>query len=116
MSESEKQINHQIVDEGDLSPDMIYSTTDGLKHHLDSHQSLAARIATKLEEGDFMGAVCLACSEHSVAEENVATIAAFKSKHPKSHPDTCFHPHPRTIMPLVYVTRKRCGSSNLSFF
>ena len=42
----------------------------------------------KLEEGDFRGAVCLACSEDSVAEASTATIATLKSKHPTAHPDT----------------------------
>ena len=48
----------------------------------------------KLEEGDFRGAVCLACSEDSVAEASTATIAALKSKHPTAHPDTILPPPP----------------------
>ena len=36
--------------------------------------SLAARVSTKLDAGKFRGAVRLACSEDSIAEENDETI------------------------------------------
>ena len=49
---------------------------------------LATRVATKLEEGDFKGAVRLACSEDSIADLSNETTAALKSKHPAPRPDT----------------------------
>ena len=57
-------------------------------------QAIAARISVKLEEGDFRGAVRLACSEDSVAEASTATIAALKSKHPAAHLNTTLPPPP----------------------
>ena len=49
---------------------------------------LASRVSSKLEEGDFRGAVCLACSEDTVAEANDTMIAALSSKHPAPHLDS----------------------------
>ena len=50
--------------------------------------TLATRVTTKLEEGDFKCAVRLACSEDSIADLSNDIIAALKSKHPAPHPDT----------------------------
>ena len=54
----------------------------------ESFQLLASRVSEKLEEGDFKGAVRLACSEESVANDNESTIMALRAKHPEPHPDT----------------------------
>ena len=69
--------------------------------------SLVTRVSTKLEEGDFRGAVRLVCSEDSVAEHNDATIAALLAKHPSSHPDTEFPAPPQEngLQPLVVTER-----------
>lgn len=48
--------------------------------------SLAARVSAKLEEGDFRGAIRLASTEDTIAEENDATVAARRLKHPAAHP------------------------------
>lgn len=50
--------------------------------------SLAARVSAKLEEGDFRGAIRLASTEDTIAEDNDTTIAALRSKHPAAHPDS----------------------------
>ena len=55
---------------------------------------MAINVSAKLEEGDFRGAVRLACSEDSVAEANEATIAALRLKHPAPHPDSSMPPPP----------------------
>ena len=55
---------------------------------------MATRVSAKLEEGDFRGAVRLACSEDSIAEANESTIAALRSKHPAPHPDSSMPPPP----------------------
>lgn len=47
-----------------------------------SSASLAARVTSKLEEGDFRGAVRIASSDHTLAEHNDNTLAALKAKHP----------------------------------
>ena len=48
----------------------------------DLDAQLAARVFTKLEEGDFKGAVRLASSEDTLAPLNEATLEALKKKHP----------------------------------
>ena len=50
--------------------------------------------AEKLEEGNFKGAVRLACSEDSMADRSVVTFTALKEKHPSPHPNSCIPPSP----------------------
>lgn len=58
-----------------------------------SLQSLGTRVAARLEDEEFNGAVHLACSKDSVADDD-ATIATFKLKHLMPHPDACLSlPH-----------------------
>ena len=54
----------------------------------DSINSLAARVSSKLEEGDFKGAVRLDSSEDRVADKSDSTFAALKLMHLSPHPDT----------------------------
>ena len=54
-------------------------------------ESLGRRVASKLEDGDFTGAVRLACSDDSLAPFNSVTFAA---KHPEPHCDTVIPPPP----------------------
>ena len=51
----------------------------------------------KLEEGDYRGAVRLACSEDSIAVLNEETVAALQSKHPPPYPETCIPPAPNSF-------------------
>ena len=60
----------------------------------DPLETLAIRVASKLEEGDFKGAVRLASSEDSVAEPNDRTLQALKEKHPAPHPNYSPPPAP----------------------
>ena len=48
----------------------------------DPLETLAVRVASKLEERDFIGAVCLASSEDSIAEPNKRTLQALVEKTP----------------------------------
>ena len=50
------------------------------------------RVSAKLEEGDFKGAVHLACSSSTIADRNDATLEALKKIHPPPHQDTSFPP------------------------
>ena len=55
------------------------------------HQScslvyLACKVSSKLKEGDFRGAVKLACSYDSFADQNDASYAALYEKHPALPP------------------------------
>ena len=52
--------------------------------------SLARRVSSKLEEGDYKGAVRLSCSEDTMAELNDETLSALKAKHLPSHIDSSF--------------------------
>ena len=52
----------------------------------------ASRVSMKLEEGDFRGAVRLACSEDTIATSNHATFAALQLKHSPPHPDSSIPP------------------------
>ena len=52
----------------------------------DPLSTLAARVAAKLEEGDFRGAVRIASSGESFAPVNAATLGLLKEKHPPRHP------------------------------
>ena len=54
----------------------------------DPLKTLAVRVASKLDEGNFKGAVHLASSKDSVAELSDRTLQALKGKHPASHPNS----------------------------
>ena len=54
----------------------------------DPLKTLAPRVAAKLEEGDFRGAVRIASSSESFAPNNGETLAALKSTHPAPHHDS----------------------------
>ena len=68
-----RQVNHQLTEEYDPPPSLT-GPSHTLDHQADPLQSLASRVSTKLEDGDFRGAVRLTWSENSVAEANEATI------------------------------------------
>ena len=51
-------------------------------------EQLASRVSSKLEEGDYRGAVRLACSEDAIAEPSSETLQALKAKHPLPPPDS----------------------------
>ena len=49
-------------------------------------------MSIKLEEGDFKGAVCIACSEYTIAERSESTYSAFREKHLSPHPESIIPP------------------------
>ena len=55
---------------------------------------LASRVASKLEEGDYKGAVRHACADDTIAEHSLATLESLRQKHPESHPDRSISPAP----------------------
>ena len=59
-------------------------------------KSLARRVSTKLEEGDYRGAVRAACSDDTIADISEETISVLKAKHPLPHPDSCI-PQPPEV-------------------
>ena len=86
-------VNQQLIEEADASPISSHAHPS-TKRHVDNISKLATSVSIKLEEGDFKGAVRLACSEDTMAEDNEVTIAALRSKHPAPHPDTTPIPPP----------------------
>ena len=54
----------------------------------DPLRTLARRVSSKLEEGDYRGAVRTACSEDSVADITEEVISELKAKHPPAHQDS----------------------------
>ena len=85
-------VNKQIREETDAAPFQPSETSCrhniGRKPQNDQSKYLASRVSSKLEEGDFRGAVRLVCSEDVIAPQDNATFEALKQKHPPSHPDT----------------------------
>ena len=52
----------------------------------DPVEVLASRVASKLEEGDYKGAVRLACVDDTIAENSPATLESLRQKQPEPHP------------------------------
>ena len=92
MEHSQGHQHEQIRSESDPLPGPPHHQAPG-KHH-DPLEPLASRVAAKLEEGNFKGAVRLACSEESIADMNDKTLAALQLKHPPPHPDPHLPPMP----------------------
>lgn len=64
--------------------------------------SLAARVASKLEEGDFKCTVHLSSSDDSIARKDERTLEALKQKHPSPHPESQI-PSPEPIHSLTIL-------------
>ena len=109
-------INNQLRDEADPPPALIRSTTR--KRFLpadDPTTILAAHVSGKLEEGDFRGAVRLACSDDTLAPMNEPTFEALQEKHPSriltpaSHLLQSLH----NSVPSLLLRRRLFGQSTL---
>ena len=72
-------VNQQLIEEADVSP-ITSHARPSTKRYIDNISKLVTSVSIKLEEGDFKGAVRLACSEDTLAEDNEVTIAALRSK------------------------------------
>ena len=78
-------------------------------------ESLATLVSSKLEEGDFRGAVRLACSEDSCAEMSDSTLKALQQKHPAPHPDSSIPPPPQDPILPTSVTEEEVLQAIRSF-
>ena len=79
-------VNRQLREEA--GPSVLQQASCGHSNSSsDSMRSLARRVTTKLEEGDFRGAVCTAFSEDSIADITAEVISELEEKHPHKHPD-----------------------------
>ena len=74
----------------------------------DPNHSLAKRVSAKLEEGDYRGAVRIACSEESIADITEETITLLKEKHPTPHSETSIPnpPQPADMHPLPVISEE----------
>ena len=60
----------------------------------DPEMALARRVAAKIEDGDFRGAIRLATSDNTLADFSDDTFTALCAKHPPAHPDSRTPPSP----------------------
>ena len=81
----------------------------------DPTEYLGSRVSEKLEEGNFKGAVCIACSEDSMANRSDATFAALKGKHPSLHLNSSIPPAPDLSVPLLSVSAEDVAQAIRSF-
>ena len=58
---------------------------------------LAKRVSSKLEDGDYRGAVRIACSEDTVVELSDDILSALRMKHPSLHPESVFPSPPNLV-------------------
>jgi len=95
-------VNKQLREEEDAPAVKIHHGGKGKKRGGASPDdllvALGKRVSVKLEEGDFKGAVRLACSEDTMAERNEATYMSLQGKHPPAHPDSSI-PSPPVVTP-----------------
>ena len=110
-------VNGQLKEEKDPPTTTINSSRRGKRRGKakDPMESLGHRVSEKLEEGDFKGAVRLACSEDSMAVRSDATFAALKEKHPPPHPDSDIPPPPDSNKPLLAVSEEDVAQAIRSF-
>ena len=86
-------------------------------HSSDPMQYLAKCVSAKLEEGDYRGAVRIACSEDAIADITDATISSLREKHPGPHPESHIPspPQPEEFVPLPAITEEEVASAIRSF-
>ena len=78
---------------------------------------LASRVSSKLEQGDFKGAVRLACSDATNADNSSATFEELQQKHPHPHPASSIIPLAKTtgLLPPITVSEEEIVRAIRSF-
>ena len=107
-------VNQQLRDETDLAPQAPRRDLRS-RSARDPFGYLAKRVSAKLEEGDYTGAVRIACSEDSIAVINQETLSELKAKHLPAHPDSNFPPAPESPTLLAEITEKEVARAIKSF-
>jgi len=87
--------------------------TNGMDSYHGSY-SLLPSVSEKLEEGDFKGAVRLACSEDSIADKSDVTFAALKENRPPN-PNSSIPSPPDRSVPLLTVSMEDVAQAIKSF-
>ena len=109
-------VNQQLKDEADPTPPLHLPSRGHSKSSHNPHNSLATRVAAKLKDGDYKGAVRLACSEDSIATFDEETLAALRSKHPPPHPLSQIPPPPpEDSTPSTTISVEAVAKAILSF-
>ena len=81
-------VNRELQVEAD-KPVPQFGRQGGSRVTDDPFNYIRKRVSSKLKEGDFRGAVRIACSEDSIADINsVDTIRALSEKHPSRYEDS----------------------------
>ena len=75
---------------------------------------LASQVSFKVEEGDYRGAVHLACSEDTIADKSDPTLEVLRLKQPPPHRDTLIHPLPEAL-PTITVSEEEIVGAIKSF-
>ena len=91
-------VNQAVREEKDVVPESSFKQHQA--RDIDPAKHLAARVAGKLEEGDFHGAVRFATSDESFATEDDKTLLLLQRKHPPAHPDSQIPPIKSPSIPL----------------
>ena len=81
----------------------------------DPMEVLASRVASKLEEGDYKGAVRFACADDTIAEHSPATLESLRQKHPESHTDCSISPAPDAELFSLNFTEEDVKRAIISF-
>ena len=106
-------VNRQLQDES--IPSTLKHPRPGSRPSSDPLRTLAKRVSSKLEEGDYRGVVCTACSEDSVAVVTEEVISELKRKHPTSHTDSHIILPPDQSISSVTVSEEEICQAIRSF-
>ena len=95
-------VNSQFMSQSD--PPVSVSSQQGQskrsKHHY-PNALLASCVSSKLEEGDFKGAIRVACFDDKLANTDDSTFAALQSRHPLPPYDSDFSSIERNALPAI---------------
>ena len=109
-----KQLNEEVDDPSITSAATASHRRVGKSPSQDPTKYLATRVSLKLEEGDFRGAVRLACSDDSLADMTETTYTALQQKHPAPHPQSSI-PQPPERLSFPPVTEGEIAQAIKSF-
>ena len=101
-----KQVSQESIDHittSVITTNSCVARTSSRSRTCHPMDKLAAKVSSKLEEGNYRGAVRLACSEDTMAEHTTDTLGVLRLKHPPPHCNStkvdldCDSPLPFTI-------------------
>ena len=81
----------------------------------DSLELLSSKVASKLEEGNFKGAVRLACAVDAMAAHSLQTLEALIRKHHEAHPCSSIMPLPDPSLFSFLISQSTISEVKSSF-